>query len=79
MALLETPRDPAAPAAPGHTERPRGTRPARRRRSVTGAVGPLGVGISAAALGVVLGSWMLLAGIGIIASQVALLTRDADR
>ena len=39
----------------------------------------LGVGISAAALGVVLGSWMLLAGIGIIASQVALLTRDADR
>ena len=39
----------------------------------------LGVGITAAALGVVLGSWMLIAGIGIIASQVALLTRDADR
>ena len=39
----------------------------------------LGVGITAAVLGVVLGSWMLLAGIGIIASQVALLTRDADR
>jgi hypothetical protein len=39
----------------------------------------LGVGISAAVLGVVLGSWMLMAGLGIIASQVALLTRDADR
>lgn len=39
----------------------------------------LGVGITATALGVVLGSWMLIAGIGIIASQVALLTRDADR
>jgi Cytochrome c oxidase subunit IV len=39
----------------------------------------LGVGITAAALGVVLGSWMLFGGIGIIASQVALLTRDADR
>ena len=39
----------------------------------------LGLGITAAALGVVLGSWMLFAGIGIIASQVALLTRDADR
>jgi hypothetical protein len=39
----------------------------------------LGVGISAAVLGVVLGSWMLFAGVGIVASQVALLTRDADR
>jgi hypothetical protein len=39
----------------------------------------LGVGITAAALGVVLGSWMSIAGIGIVASQVALLTRDADR
>ena len=39
----------------------------------------LGVGIAATVLGVVLGSWMLLAGVGIIASQVALLTRDADR
>ena len=39
----------------------------------------LGVGITAAALGVVLGSWMSIAGVGIIASQVALLTRDADR
>jgi hypothetical protein len=39
----------------------------------------LGVGITATTLGIVLGSWMLIAGIGIIASQVALLTRDADR
>jgi hypothetical protein len=39
----------------------------------------LGVGITAAALGVVLGSWMTIAGVGIIASQVALLTRDTDR
>jgi hypothetical protein len=39
----------------------------------------LGVGITATVLGFVLGSWMLIAGIGIIASQVALLTRDADR
>lgn len=39
----------------------------------------LGVGITAAALGVVLGSWMSIAGVGIIASQIALLTRDADR
>jgi Cytochrome c oxidase subunit IV len=39
----------------------------------------LAVGISATVLGVVLGSWMLIAGVGIIASQVALLTRDADR
>jgi hypothetical protein len=39
----------------------------------------LGLGITATALGVVLGSWMSIAGVGIIASQVALLTRDADR
>ena len=39
----------------------------------------LAVGITATALGVVLGSWMSIAGVGIIASQVALLTRDADR
>jgi len=39
----------------------------------------LAVGMSAAALGVVLGSWMLLAGVAIVASQVALLVRDADR
>lgn len=55
----------------------------------TGAIGvfpaaslrPLAVaaGMSAIALGVVLGSWMLIAGIAIVASQVALLVRDADR
>ena len=39
----------------------------------------LAVGITATALGFVLGSWMTIAGVGIIASQVALLTRDADR
>lgn len=39
----------------------------------------LGLGITAIALGVVLGSWMTFAGIGIVVSQVALLTRDADR
>jgi hypothetical protein len=39
----------------------------------------LGVGVTAAVLGVVLGSWMLLAGVAITLSQVALLTRDADR
>ena len=32
-----------------------------------------------AALGVVLGSWMTIAGVAIVASQVALLARDADR
>lgn len=58
-------------------------------RDATGIVGvfptaslrplALGLGITAAALGVVLGSWMSIAGIGIVASQVALLTRDADR
>lgn len=39
----------------------------------------LGVGITATVLGVVLGSWMLLAGIAITVSQVALLVRDEDR
>lgn len=39
----------------------------------------LGVGITAIALGVVIGSWMLLAGVAITLSQIALLTRDADR
>ena len=39
----------------------------------------LAVGITSTALGVVLGSWMLFAGIAIIASQVTLLVRDADR
>ena len=55
----------------------------------TGAVGvfptaslrplALGAGISASVLGVVLGSWMTVAGIAIVASQVALLARDADQ
>ncbi len=47
----------------------------------TASVRPLvlGVGISAAVLGAVLGSWMLLVGVAITLSQVALLTRDADR
>ena len=39
----------------------------------------LGVGITATMLGVVLGSWMTFAGVAIVASQVALLARDADR
>jgi Cytochrome c oxidase subunit IV len=41
---------------------------------------PLGlaVGMSAIALGVPLGVWMILAGVAIVASQVALLVRDAD-
>ena len=39
----------------------------------------IGAGITAAVLGVVLGSWMTIGGIAIVASQVALLVRDADR
>jgi Cytochrome c oxidase subunit IV len=39
----------------------------------------LATGISAAVLGISLGSWMTIAGVAIVASQVALLTRDADR
>jgi hypothetical protein len=39
----------------------------------------LAFGISATLLGVALGSWMVIAGIAIVASQVALLVRDADR
>ena len=39
----------------------------------------LGAGMSAIALGTVLGSWMTAAGVAIVASQVALLVRDADR
>jgi hypothetical protein len=39
----------------------------------------LAAGMSAIALGVVLGSWMTIAGVAITASQVALLVRDADR
>ena len=41
---------------------------------------PLAVaaGMSAIVLGIALGSWMTIAGVAIVASQVALLTRDAD-
>ena len=64
-------------------------RPDADARDETGVVGVfptaslrplvLSVGMVAMALGFVLGSWMLIAGVGIVASQVALLTRDADR
>jgi len=36
------------------------------------------VGMTATVAGVVLGSWMTMAGVAILASQVALLVRDAD-
>ena len=39
----------------------------------------LAVGATGIVLGVVIGSWMLFAGVAITASQVLLLTRDADR
>jgi len=39
----------------------------------------LAVGATAVVLGVVIGSWMLFAGVAITSSQVLLLTRDADR
>jgi hypothetical protein len=39
----------------------------------------LAVGMTATVLGVVVGSWMFIAGAAIVASQVALLVRDADR
>jgi cytochrome c oxidase subunit 1 len=47
----------------------------------TASVRPLALatGMSAIALGVALGSWMTIAGLAIVASQVALLVRDADR
>jgi len=38
----------------------------------------LALGMTATVLGVVLGSWMLIAGVAIIASQLALLVRDTD-
>ena len=38
----------------------------------------LGVGMTGIVLGVVLGVWLLLVGIAIVASQVALLVRDVD-
>jgi hypothetical protein len=39
----------------------------------------LATGMTATVLGIVVGSWMAIAGIAIIASQVALLVRDADQ
>ena len=39
----------------------------------------LAAGMTAVVLGVTLGSWMLIAGLAIVVSQVALLVRDADR
>ena len=39
----------------------------------------LAVGMSATVLGIAVGSWMVIAGAAIVASQVALLVRDADR
>jgi hypothetical protein len=39
----------------------------------------LATGITATVLGVPLGSWMVIAGVAIVASQVALLVRDEDR
>jgi hypothetical protein len=39
----------------------------------------LATGITAAVLGVVVGSWMAIVGVAIIASQVGLLVRDADQ
>jgi len=39
----------------------------------------VGVGMTAFALGFAVGLWMTLAGVAIIASQVTLMVRDADR
>lgn len=39
----------------------------------------LAAGMTAVVLGVTLGSWMLIAGVAIVVSQIALLVRDADR
>lgn len=39
----------------------------------------LGGAISIAAVGVVVGSWLTIIGVAIVASQVALLVRDAER
>ncbi len=38
----------------------------------------LALGVTALALGIVLGSWMSMIGIAVVASQVLLLTRDTD-
>jgi hypothetical protein len=51
-----------------------GIYPTASLRPVAVAVGMTGI-----ALGVVVGSWMTMAGVALVASQVALLTRDADR
>jgi sulfate/thiosulfate transport system permease protein len=53
MTVLDTRRAPTAEAGHAHTGTPPGMRPPGRRRSVTGAVGPLGVGISVLWLSVV--------------------------
>lgn len=47
----------------------------------TASLRPLAVavGMTGVVLGVPVGSWMTMAGLAIVASQVALLTRDADR
>jgi hypothetical protein len=49
-------------------------------RFPTASVRPLAiaVGMTGAVLGVVFGSWMTVAGLVLVASQVALLVRDAD-
>lgn len=46
----------------------------------TASLRPLGLatGMTAIALGIPVGDWMVLAGLAIVASQVALLVRDAD-
>jgi hypothetical protein len=46
----------------------------------TASLRPLGLatGMVAIALGVPVGDWMVLAGLAIVASQVALMVRDAD-
>jgi hypothetical protein len=47
----------------------------------TASLRPLAVavGMTGTVLGVVVGSWMTMAGLAIVASQVALLVRDLDR
>ena len=71
---------PPATAGPRRRRR-RATRPASsacsRRRAC--ARSPSASASRATVLGVVLGSWMTIAGVAIVASQVALLARDADR
>jgi hypothetical protein len=47
----------------------------------TASLRPLGLaaGMTAIALGVPVGNWMIFAGVAIVASQVALMVRDADQ